>query len=1026
MTPYRKKLIEVALPLDAINRESAREKSIRHGHPSTLHLWWARRPLAACRAVLFASLVDDPDSDPQFRGADGTVDLDRAGVRRSELFNLIEELVKWENSNNEKVLNQARAEIAASIASAKVYDSKEWSKQQTICGEPVWNFICRLAKPAAVNQFLVEYAPPVHDPFCGGGSIPLEAQRLGLRAFGSDLNPVPVLITKALIEIPPKFANLPPVNPESNARLKDGWRGAQGLAEDVRYYGKWMRNEAEKRIGNLYPKVKITEEMVAGSAGVPPAKHEDGGQDGLAPRPDLKPYVGQELTVIAWIWARTVASPNPAVGGAHVPLVRSFWLSTKKGREAWVEAIIDRENNNYRFEVRVGKPPGGFDPGKGTVGGKKATCLLTGSPIPFPHIRAEGKAGRLGERLLAIVAEGTKGRVYLDPSRSHAKTALVSVPAGIPETTLPTQALSMRVMLYGMDKHHKLFTPRQLTALTTFSDLVKEAREKVLADAKAAGTLATDSHPLDLGGTGPQAYADAVATYLAFAVDKAANRGCTLCFWDNGAGNVQQAFGRQALPMTWDFCEANPFSDSSGSWNSHIDFTAKCTAYSAAGVPAGVPGVVLQQPAADIPLRDILVSTDPPYYDNIGYADLSDFFYIWLRRSLGEVFPKLFSTVLTPKTEELIASPYRHGGSKQKAQEFFETGLGQAFHRMREVQPPEFPMTVFYAFKQSETEEEDPGGGHPARRKDAEAGETPAPQATASTGWETMLEGLIRAGFEITGTWPIRTELTGNLKKNVSALASSVVLSCRRRPADAIPATRREFLAALKKELPEALRHLQAGNIAPVDLSQAAIGPGMAIFTRYAKVIEADGTPMRVRQALMLINQTLDEILAEQEGEFDADTRWALAWFEQFGMDDGPFGVAETLSKAKNTAINGLVDVGLVTARSGKVRLLKRSELPTDWNPVSDKRLCHWETTQHLIRALETNGEQAAAGLLRQLGGIGEAARDLAYRLYVMCERKKWAEEALAYNGLVIAWPEITKLAHTARGMSQTQEEMFR
>ncbi len=437
MATYRKKLIEVALPLEAINREAAREKSIRHGHPSTLHLWWARRPLAACRAVLFASLVDDPDSDPQFRRADGTVDIDRAGVRRSELFNLIEELVKWENSNNEKVLNQARAEIAASIASAKVYDSKEWPKQQTICGEPAWNFICRTAKPTAVNQFLVDHAPPVLDPFCGGGSIPLEAQRLGLRAFGSDLNPVPVLITKALIEIPPKFASMPPVNPEAQkqGKLHQTWNGAQGLAEDVRYYGQWMRDEAEKRIGHLYPKVKIIEEM---------AKD----------RPDLKPYVGQELTVIAWIWARTVASPNPAVGGAHVPLVRSFWLSTKKGKEGWVEPIIDRQNNTYRFEVRVGKPPEGIDPGKGTVCGKTANCLLSGSPIPFPHIRAEGKAGRLSQGLMGIVAEGPRGRVYLGADRFHAEAAAVSVPAGVPETSLPTQALSIRVMLYGMDKHH--------------------------------------------------------------------------------------------------------------------------------------------------------------------------------------------------------------------------------------------------------------------------------------------------------------------------------------------------------------------------------------------------------------------------------------------------------------------------------------------------------------------------------------------------------------------------------------------
>jgi putative DNA methylase len=610
---------------------------------------------------------------------------------------------------------------------------------------------------------------------------------------------------------------------------------------------------------------------------------------------------------------------------------------------------------------------------------------------------------------MAIVAEGTRGRVYLSATTEEERAAEVSLPPNYPDTDLPKQALSVRVMLYGMDKHFKLFTPRQLTALVTFSDLVKEARAKVLADANAPGTLPADERPLDAGGTGPQAYADAVATYLAFAVSKAANRGCTLCFWDTGAGKVQQAFGRQALPITWDFCEANPFSNSSGSWNSHIEFTAKCAAWS----PCGTHGTAVQRSAVAIPPGATVISTDPPYYDNIGYADLSDFFYIWLRRSLSDVFPKLLSTVLTPKGDELIASPYRHDGSKQKAQEFFETGLGKAFTAMRTNGREDFPLTVFYAFKQTEERESE----------EETAGETPA--LPASTGWETMLEGLIHAGFEITGTWPMRTELVGNLKKNVSALASSVVLSCRGRPVDAILATRREFLAALKKELPDALRHLQAGNIAPVDLSQAAIGPGMAIFTRYAKVIEADGSPMRVRQALTLINQTLDEILAEQEGEFDADTRWALAWFEQFGMNEGAFGVAETLSKAKNTAINGLVEAGLIAARSGKVRLLKRSELPADWNPATDKKLRHWEITQHLIRILESNGEQAAAALLRQLGGMGEAARDLAYRLYVICERKKWADEALAYNGLVIAWPEMSKLAARAPTPEQTQEKMF-
>ena len=1318
---YRKKLIEVALPLEKINVAAAREKSIRHGHPSTLHLWWARRPLAACRAVLFASLVDDPDSDPQFRRADGSVDVERAAARRAELFNLIEQLVQWENSNNPTVINAARAQIAATIVSRKIFDTKEWTKDQIVCREKAWDYVCRHAKPENVNDFLIAHAPPVLDPFCGGGSIPLEAQRLGLRAFGSDLNPVPVLITKALIEIPPKFANLPPVNPESNARLAGAWKGARGLAEDVRYYGQWMRDQAEKRIGHLYPKVKVTAEM---------AKD----------RPDLKAYIGQELTVIAWIWARTVASPNPAVGGAHVPLVRSFWLSTKKGKEAWIEPIIDRENNSYQFKVRIGKPPEGVDPGKGTIVRNGGKCLVSDGPMPFEHIRAEGKADRMRAKLLAIVAEGSRGRVYLNAAPEQEAAASVALPAFYPDSDLPKQALSMRVMLYGMDKHYKLFTPRQLTALTTFSDLVKEAREKVLADAlvvqasclpsttsilqtsrlptstqklssqpshfvdprktpfirpssrgelphlekpggtyfvtfrladavkmgkqqdkdlsekagrmpapqgladspefapeeiagecetpltlgscalgrddvaamvqdallhfhnqhyqlhawcimpnhvhvvvtpldghelsailhswksytsKQAGKLLgstgtfwqresfdhlcrsrqhiewfvryTEENPvkaglcvaphdwkfssaahaagnadcdvdcdvdcgaavpaaladqqagclhhktdnqeqannlsLDQGGTGPQAYADAVATYLAFAVDKAANIWSSLCGWMSDRGALREAYARQALPMVWDFAEANPFSGSGGNFTMFLERISDAITH----VPAQRAGTtirVFQRAAAEEPVTESVISTDPPYYDNIGYADLSDFFYVWLRRSLGDIYPELFKTLLTPKAEELIATPYRHGGNKLKAQKFFENGLGEVFHRMREVQPAEYPMTVFYAFKQSEDAgEEEVGSGRDGGDEGIMAGQTPAPQsprgkaggvavpqwdeeraggtpapqvasqsalqstpqaaAQVSTGWETMLAGLIDSGFAITGTWPMRTEGSGRIVAlGTNALASSIVLSCRPRLADAPVATRREFLSALKHELPDALRYLQEGNIAPVDLAQASIGPGMALFTRYAQVMEADGSAMSVRTALGIINQMLDEVLAEQEGEFDPDTRWAVAWFEQFGTEEGPFGEAETLSRAKNTAVNGLVDAGIISARAGKVRLLKREEIVLQASSLLSKSAGkmpapQWQIVQRLIQELETGGEQAAAGLLGQLGNAGEPARDLAYRLYNMCDRKKWAQEALAYNSLVIAWPEISRLAHSRPSTPQIQEEMF-
>jgi len=976
---YRKKLIEVSLPLEAINVASAREKSIRHGHPSTLHLWWARRPLAACRAVLFASLVDDPDSDPTFRNADGSVDEERAGYRRAELFNLIEELVKWENSNNESVLNRARAEIAASVASRKILDTKEWKKDQIVCKEKAWQFVCRLAKPADVNAFLAEHAPSVLDPFCGGGSIPLEAQRLGLRVYASDLNPVSVLITKALIEIPPKFAGKPPVNPESNAKFKDGWKGAQGLAEDVRYYGKWIRDEAEKRIGHLYPKVKVTAEMAMD-------------------RPDLKYLVGDELPVVAWLWARTVASPNPALQGAQIPLIRSFWLSTKKGREVYLRPRISTNRTSYSFDILSGMPPSDFDPRHGTVERGGGRCLLSDQPIPFDYIRSQACAGLMGAQLLCLVLQAGRERIFVpaDPAQIHAATDCIA--RDYPDSDLPKQALSMRVMLYGMDKHYKLFTQRQLVLLNQMTLILKEVGLRIAADAVSSCVQIDRSD-----------YVTSVLSLLAFGISKMTTTNTTLATWQTDPTRLVAAFSRQAVPMVWDYAEANPFGSVAGDYELAIQSIVEVLER----LPLhAMPGVVRQLNVMEARLVDrlVLVATDPPYYDNIGYSDLSDYFYVWLRRSLSESWPQLFATVLTPKSQELIATPYRFNGNKTAARQFFEDGLVQAFKNIRSVQSDFGPVTLFYAFKQSEGSDEN----------DSEQFET------VSTGWETMLEGLIQSGFSVTSTWPMRTELTGNLKKNLASLASSIVLSCRPRSIDASLATRREFLNALKGELPEAMKLLQHGNIAPVDLAQAAIGPGMAVFTRYAKVMESSGEPMKVRQALALINQTLDEVLAEQEGEFDADTRWALAWFEQFGMDEGAFGMAETLSKAKNTAVNALVEAGIVQTRSGKVNLLKREELDPTWDPTTDKRLTAWEITQYLILMLEKQGEQAASDLLRKLGGTGPVARDLAYRLYNLCERKKWPQEALSYNSLVIAWPEISRLAQAKTAPARvSQGEMF-
>ena len=943
MSGPRRKLIEVALPLDAINAASAKEKSIRHGHPSTLHLWWARRPLAACRAVLFASLVDDPSAHP-----DKFPTEEAQAAERKRLFGIIERLVPWENSNDPDVLKEARDEIRES------------------CNDDL---------------------PPVLDPFAGGGSIPLEAQRLGLEAHASDLNPVAVLINKALIEIPPRFAGLPPVHPdqEGAAELRS-WSGAQGLAADVRYYGKWMRDEAERRIGHLYPKVML------------PPEHGGG-----------------EANVIAWLWARTVRSPDPAWRG-HVPLAKSFVLSNKKSRRAWVQPIVDRATQTVRYQVRTdvdGEPP------EGTVTRQGARCLATGAAMPFDYLREEGRAGRIRQQLMAIVAAGAGQRVYLEPLAEHAEIAY-----GIARPDVSTGELSGKARAnvgnYGMTRWADLFTARQLVAITALCDLVPEARARARADVVRSGWDDAPT-PLAEGGSGAIAYAEAISIYLAFAISKMADRGSTICTWFTARDSTRNTFARQAIPMTWDFAEANTLLDGTGSFLGAVEWTAE----SVEGWQMfdTLPGVVSQLDASAAPRavqvhgeREVvpstreqarsgtlarpdrsrgaghLVSTDPPYYDNIGYADLSDFFYVWLRRCLASVYPDVCATLLVPKAQELVATRYRFDGDKRRADEFFETGLNRVFERLREASDARFPLTVYYAFKQAESSE----GG------------------VASTGWETMLQSLIDTGLVIAGTWPITTELsTKPVAIGANALASSIVLVCRRRAESAPLATRREFLGALNAELPEALRLLREGGIAPVDMAQAAIGPGMAVFSRYARVMEASGEAMRVRTALELINETLDEVSEGIDADLDYDTRWAVSWFAEHGFEEGEFGRAELLSKSRNTSVAGLVEAGIVASGGGKVRLLRRDELDPDWDPTTDGRFTVWEVAHHLIGRIHEQGEQAAAALLGGGGGHGDSARELAYRLYLICERKGWATEALDYNSLVTSWPELTKLAAT-------------
>jgi putative DNA methylase len=751
----RKKLIEVSIPLEAINAASAREKSIRHGHPSTLHLWWARRPLAACRAVLFAQLVDDPSSWPDRFPTEAEQDAER-----KRLHKVIERLVPWEASNNEAILNEARWEIARSVA---------WGRDETPPPKD---------DGKAIFAYLQEKASPLYDPFCGGGSIPLEAQRLGLRVYGSDLNPVAVLISKALVEIPPKFAGGPPINPQAQAELKRGGRwqgkGAQGLAEDVRYYGQWMRDEAKKRIGHLYPKATL---------------------------PD-----GSKAIVIAWLWARTVRSPDPAAKGAMVPLVSTFILSAKDRNKAWVELVIDRKaKEGYRFDVKTGNLSKADEERltKGTKGegrGSNFSCALTGATISGGYIKTEGTAGRLGARLMAIVCQGRKGRagnfgedsekgqgrIYISPTEDHEAVAssidvderVIGARDGALNQQVPERLTGGTCYSYGLTTFGKLFTPRQLVALTTFSDLVAEARQKALDDAGAAGN-SIDDRSLHTGGFGATAYADAIATYLGLGVSKLSDYNSSLVVWSPTRDQAKSTFARQALPMVWDFAEVDTFGEAAGDLTTSISGLSKALG----ALPSTSSAICDQHDARKLGIEGATFSTDPPYYDNIGYADLSDFFYVWLKRSLSEVWPDLFRRLATPKSEELVATPYRHGG-RDDAESFFMKGMAEALTAMRKAATDDEPLVIYYAYKQAES---------------AEGGVT-------SAGWASFLQAVVDADLTVDGTWPIRTERGArSIGIGTNALASSIVLVCRKRSADATVITRADFIRALKREMPEAI-----------------------------------------------------------------------------------------------------------------------------------------------------------------------------------------------------------------------------
>ncbi len=919
MPNYRKKLIEVNIPLQAINVESAKDASLTHGHPSTLHRYWARRPLAACRAVIFASMVDDPSECK-----DEFPTESEQNAERNRLHGIIKRLVVWQNSNDENLLAEARYEIAFSVARNNE--------------ENLTNFRQQFKNdPTAVLQYLRDHCPAVYDPFCGGGSIPLEAQRLGLRARASDLNPLPVLLNKAMIELPPQFHNQKPVNPDADPlgmftgtgrkRTRVPWKGTAGLADDIRYYGAWMREEAYKRIGHLYPKAEL---------------------------PD-----GTAATVVAWLWARTVPCVNPACD-LQMPLMRTFQLSKRSGNEHWVKPIIDRESNTISWVVQTndeGVP-------RSTVNRNGASCIGCGATVKLPYIREQAKTGNMGEIMTAVVAEGEHRKLYQSPTKADIQVTPYAKPTWQPRGKLPNQAMNLRVQGYGITDWYELFIERQLTALTTFSDLVKEVHVRISQDGRKTE------------------YANAVCTFLSLVIGRATDGNSSFAFWRNSGENIEGVFARQVIPMMWDFPEANPFSNSTQNWMSQVEWVAKAVG----NFPTSTNnGEVYQADATTTPyaIDAPIIITDPPYYDNIGYADLSDFFYIWLRPILRDTYPELFAGIATPKEDEILANRLRFKNHNVH----FEKLLGKAFLQMRQHCPDKFPTSIFYAYKQQEGEENE----------------------EISTGWEKMLTALVNAGFQIVATWPMRTEQPKALKTGINALASSVVLVCRPRSESAPAVTRTEFLQELKREMTPALDQLtRIANIRPVDLAQAAIGPGMEVYSRYSKVTRISGEIVSIREVLMHINNEITAYHEKETGELDPETQFCLTWLQQHGYTEGSFGDADVLSKARDVDTATMHNKVLLRDR-GKVRLLRPEEYVDREN---SEDMTAWEgclrMVWHLSSEERSGGVSGCTAVARAMRDY-ESAKRLARVLYAYYDARGDAESAARYNNLVTQWQYISQ-----------------
>jgi putative DNA methylase len=910
-----KKLIEVALPLDIINDASAFDKSPLAGtHAKDIHYYPARLPFPAARSVLFASLIDDPSSNVIKFPDEKSQELERA-----RLFSLIRDLCK-----NKKHIN--------SIAFKTAFDE---------------------IKKACSNKM-----PTVHDPFSGGGAVPLEGMRLGLKAIAADLNPISVLLNKANIELLPKYILSSPINPES--KKQEGlieWENGQGVESDIKYYGKIISKRIESKLVDCFPRVNFN---------------------------------GRDYKVQLYIWVRTIKCSNPACG-CEMPLVKSFALRSKKPPKKYFKPIFE----NLQGKIILS----GFsiletNPGPGTIKRNKAFCANCNEAITLDYIKSEGQNSRMSKRLAAILIDVGRGSEFIAATLQDENIA-----TNIPDTWSPNYELSthpqyMSPPRFGFTKFNDLFLNRQLYTISTISDEIHKINKELV-------------------NNGDLDHANLLTLYLFFALDRYVGYATSLSRWDNTREQHKDLFAATRYSMTWDFPEPNPFSEKGISW---LYFVNKVAEGAGATLnPLCKPGIVLQKNAevSDPSLQNLLVSTDPPYYNNIPYADLMDFFYVWMKRNLEPYFPHLTKTLLTPKAEELVANEFRFDGDKEKAKEHFESGFKRAFTVLKEAMDERFPMSIYYAFKQEEVEDA------------SEDDESNPNDITLTTGWETILEAVVQSGFQITATWPLRASQKWRLRAiGSNALASYIVMVCRKRDDKAISITRRQYIQELKRELPRALEVLQRSNLAPVDLAQAALGPGMGIYSKYTEILEQDGSKMRVRTALTLINKVLDEILTEQEEDFDAETRWALAWFEQYGTSKQPYGDAESLCRAKGTAVNALADSGIISAGGGFVKLFAREELPANWDPATDRKTVVWEIAQHLIKHLQEKGELGAARLYKSLGSKADVARELAYRLFTISEKKGWAQEAQAYNSLVLSWNQIVTESYNIKDPIGTQGKL--